>query len=102
MLLEEQFELFNHEFVDWATFDKVRNETLNSITFIDDDTLDTKVGNVDIDVQFGFSLFAVCGLLLPILFTRVGDSQGLRAIDRRGSGMACATRNVLCLLHDFV
>jgi len=50
LLLQKQLELLDHKGINGAPLDEVRDEGLDCVTFINDDTLDTEVGNVNVDV----------------------------------------------------
>ena len=64
LLLQEQLEFLDHEFIDWAPLDKVGDQTLHSVALIHNDALDSKVCNVHIDVQLSFTFFSTRRLLL--------------------------------------
>ena len=107
LLLEEQLELFNHELVNRAPFDKVGDEALHRVTLVHNDPLDAEIGHVHINVKLGFALFAIrsssscSGLLLSVaLFTAgVGDGEGLVTIDRGCGGMIGVSLCFLGALH---
>ena len=67
LLLEQELELIDHELIDRASLYKVRNEALNSITFIDNDSLDTEVGHIDVNVELGFTLISALVILVNIV-----------------------------------
>jgi len=109
LLLEEQLELLDHELVDWAPFHKVGNQTLHCVALVHDDPLDAKIGNIDIDVEFGFTVInrSTSRLLLQRLF-RHGlrpaahrlDSVLLAAqvLDRRGHSVVIFVAGGRCHL----
>ena len=75
LLLEQEFEFFNHELIDGATLDEVGNERLNCVAFVDDDPLDAKVSNIDIDVEFSLSFISRCILITSgLLSLNLGSS----------------------------
>lgn len=67
MLLEQKLELVDHELIDGASLYKVRNEALHSITFIDNDSLDSKVGHIDVNIELGFTLISALVILIYVL-----------------------------------
>ena len=93
LLLQEQLELLDHEFIDWAPLDKVGDQTLYSVALIHNDALDSKVCNVHIDVQLSFTFFSTRRLLLGTFLPRVCNRHRTRliAIYRRGSGIVAVT-----------
>ena len=79
LLLEQEFELFNHKLIDGATLDKVSDKALDCVAFIDDDPLDAKVSNIDIDVEFSLS-FISRRILISSGFLRLNLASSSRAV----------------------
>lgn len=58
LLLQEELELVDHEFVDGALLGEVCHKALHGVTLVHDDSLDTEVCHVDINIELGFSIIA--------------------------------------------
>lgn len=56
LLLQKLSQSLNHRFLNRAPFHKVSNQAINRVTFVNNDAFETKVGNVDIDEQFGLTI----------------------------------------------
>ena len=68
LLLEEKLEFFDHELIDGASLDKVRDKAFNCVAFIHNDALDSKVGNVDINIQLCFAFIGLrCNVALSLI-----------------------------------
>ena len=75
--LEQAFQLVNHEFVYGALLHEVSHKALDGIAFIDNDSLQTEVSNVHIDIQLRLALVESFG---TSLFRLLRLSQGALAI----------------------
>ena len=85
LLLKQKLELLNHELIDGAALDEVSNERLDCVAFIDDDPLDAKVSNIDINVEFGLPLISRCILITSGLLSLNLGSSG-RAVSIKSHG----------------
>jgi len=95
LLLQQQLELFDHEFVDRAPLHEVGDQALNRVALVHDDALDAEVCHVDINVELGFALFtAGCQLLLQRLVSRLLAAELLLVLDRRGDCMVRRHRHL--------
>ena len=104
LLLKQQFELLNHEFIDRAPLDEVSDQALNSIALVHNDALDSEVCHVNIDVQLGFTFFTSRWFLFGALVhcvCKCHRTTRLIAINRRCSGIVADSSDLLLLLHDF-
>ena len=57
LLLEKQLQLFYHHVINRAAFHEVGDQALYSVAVINDDSLQTEIGYVNINKQFGLSFF---------------------------------------------
>jgi len=78
--LKQVLQLFDHDLVDRASLDKVFNEALHGVTFVDNNALETEGSNVDVHVQLRFSFVKGFGasLLSICIFDAVLDAGGAR------------------------
>jgi hypothetical protein len=55
LLLEQILQFLDHEFIDGTPFHKISRQTLNSVSFVYNNALNSKVGHINLYIQFWFS-----------------------------------------------
>ena len=98
MLLEKQLELFDHELVDGASLDEVRDQALHRVPLVHNDPLNAEVGHIDVDVELSLAIVA-CRRVPTCLLWRVTIGLGRRlAVVFDGGRCRVATLQVDLLL----
>ena len=64
LLLEQEFKFLNHEFIDRAALNEVSHKTLYSVALVNYDSLNAKVGYIDVYVELGFTIVAALNILI--------------------------------------
>lgn len=59
LLLQEFLKFLNHLLINWTLFHKISYQAFNCVSFIHCNTLETKVCNIHIYIEFGFNNFAI-------------------------------------------
>ena len=67
LLLKQSFQLLNHKFVNRTSFNKIANQTINSVAFINYDSLQTKVSNIYINIKFWLTFVLPIYLFLQFI-----------------------------------
>jgi hypothetical protein len=56
LLLKQGFKFFNHEVVDWTALNEVGHETVNCVAFINNNALESKVCDININIKFWLTI----------------------------------------------
>lgn len=68
LLLEKKLKFFDHKFIYWTSFAEISDQSFYSVALVNDDTLETIVGYIHIDIKLRISVIIRLLLLLKVFF----------------------------------
>lgn len=72
LLLEQRLQLLDHELINWTPLNEISDQTLHSVTLVNNDPLKPKISDIYIDIKFGLPLVLPLHVVLqvrdPLLF----------------------------------